>query len=661
MTFLSRSLRLFAVAGVLAGSGSALAVTCTSANSTAWNLASTWTGCAGGNGVPANTPGTNDTAIIANGNAVTIPAGIAVSASSLQVGTTSNAAATLTLSANTSSLTVSGAVTIINANNNSTVALNVNAGTVSMGSLTMDNTDHTNRQVQLNISTGTATVTGDLAFTGANANEQIIFSGTGTLNVGGDFPTAAITFTPSTGTVNYNGAGAQIIGTYAYNNLSVTKSAGTATLAGNTSVGGNLSVTCPVACANGTLDLSTFTANRTAGGGTLSVGAGATLSIGGTNSFPANYTTHTLNATSIVNYAGAAQTVTAESYGTLILSGSGTKTMPGTAFTVGTDFLMQGTATATSGNTISVGRDFTMSGTGTFTAGNALTVTRDVTLGAGATFNAGSATHNVGRNFTNNGATFTASTSTINLNGAAAQAIGGTSSTTFNNLKIANTAGGVSLGINETANGTLTLTSGIVNTTSTYTLISGGNCTTAVIRTNGWVAGNLQLHFPAGTPTCTFHIGDAATNYTPVTIAFTTAIATGNLTATLTNTDHPNSTGGADGIDSTKDVTRYWTLKGSTVAGTYTATLNYVGGDIPVGATQANFIAVRGQNCTGSGASRTCSPWSSPASTNPTGTSTQATGNSITSGALDTDFAVGEVANSNFARERQFIYTRELY
>jgi len=655
------TLRLLVVSCILTASGSALAVTCTSLVSTAWNLPATWSGCLGGNGTPANTPGTNDTVIVTNGNTVTIPAGFAANAASLQVGDTSNAAATLTLSAATSSLTVAGAVTILNANNNATVALNVNAGTVSMGSLTMDNTNKPSRAVQLNITTGTATVTGDLAFTGANAFEQIIFSGSGTLNVGGNFPTAAITFTPSTGTVNYNGAGAQSIGTYAYNNLSVTKSTGTATLAGNTSVAGNLSVTCPAVCTNGTLDLSTFTANRTAVGGTLSVGAGATLSIGGTNSFPANYTTHTLNATSIVNYAGAAQTVTAESYGTLILSGSGTKTMPGAAFTVATDFLMQGTAAATSGNTISVGRDFTMSGTASFTAGNALTVGDDITLGAGTTFSAGSYTHNVGGDLINNGATFTASTSTINLNGAAAQVIGGTSSTTFNSLTIANTGGGVSLGANETANGTLTLTSGIVNTSSSYTLTSGGNCTTAVVRTGGWVAGNLQLHFPAGTPTCTFHLGDAATNYTPVTVAFTAAIATGNLTGTVTNADHPNTTGGADGIDATHDVTRYWTLKGSTITGTYTATFTYVGGDIKAGSTQANFIAAGGLNCTGSGAGRTCSPWTSPTSTNPTATSTRATGNSITSGALDTDFAVGEVANSNFARERQFIYTREVY
>jgi hypothetical protein len=609
MTTVFRGFRLLALAsGFCLCAKSALAVTCTSAANTAWNLASTWTGCAGGNGTPANTPGTNDTAIVTNGNNVTIPAGVAVSASSLQVGTTTNAAATLTLSAATSSLAVSGAVTITNANNNATVALNVNAGTVSMGSLTMDNSNRTTRVLQLNISTGTATVAGDVTFVPANppnASMQIVFSGAGTLNIGGSLQSPAgggsITFTPSTGTVNYNGAGAQTIGTYAYNNLSVTKSGGTATLAGNTSVAGNLSVTCPATCTNGTLDLSTFTADRTAAGGTLSVGAGATLSIGGTNSFPSNYTTHTLNATSTVNYAGANQTVTAESYGTLILSGSGTKTIPAAASST------------------------------------------------------------VAGNFINNGVTFSAGTSTITLNGATAQVIGGTSSTTFNNLTIANTAGGVSLGANETANGTLTLTSGIVNTTSTYTLTSGGNCTTAVVRTSGWVAGNLQLNFPAGTPTCTFPIGDVATNYTPVTIAFTTAIATGNLTATVTNTDHPDTTAALDGIDSTKDVTRYWTLKGSTVAGTYTGTFNYVSGDIKAGAVQANFIAASGQNCTGSGAARSCSPWASPASTNPTGTSTRATGNSIASGALDTDFAVGELANTNFARERQFIYTRELY
>src|ERR1043165_5438283 len=170
MNALFRRFRLCGFARMLAASAclcatSAMAVTCTSAANAAGNVATTWSGCAGGNGVPANTPGTNDTAIVANGNTVTIPAGVAVSASSLQVGTATNAAATLTLNAATSSLTVSGAVTIQSANNNAIVALNVNAGTISMGSLTMDNSANTGRRVQLNISTGTASVLGDVTFT----------------------------------------------------------------------------------------------------------------------------------------------------------------------------------------------------------------------------------------------------------------------------------------------------------------------------------------------------------------------------------------------------------------------------------------------------------------------------------------------------------------
>jgi hypothetical protein len=614
-----RMLRFFLLVFLGVSTVSAFGANCLSNATGNWNAAATWTTCGG------TFPGAADNATVRNGHLVTLTANASAASLTLNGSGSGNSA----VDVNTRTLTIGGGLTINGA-----------AGGNFAG---------------YTVSTGTVTVGGTLAVTGTLSGTAIQFTGAANLNIAGDFQNGLAFFIPSTGTVTYNGGGAQSVGAYTYNNLTVNKAAGTATLSGNAPVGANLTVT------SGTLDLSTFTANRTAAGGTISVGAGATLSIGGTNSFPSNYSTHTLNATSTVNYAGTAQTVTAETYGTLILSGSGTKTMPAGALSTATDFLMQGTATATSGNTISVGRDFTMSGTATFTAGNALTVARDFTLGAGTTFSAASYTHNVARNFTNNGGTFSASTGTINLNGAAAQVIGGTSSTTFNNLTIANTAGGVSLGANETVNATLTLTSGIVNTTSAYTLTSGGNCTTAVVRTSGWVAGNLQLHFPAGTPTCTFPIGDAATNYTPVTIAFTSATPAGNLTATVTNADHPNTTGGSDGIDSTKDVTRYWTLKGSTVAGTYTGTFNYVSGDIKVGATQANFVAASGQNCTGTGAARSCSPWASPASTNPTGTSTRATSNSIANGSLDIDFAVGEVANTNFARERQFIYTRELY
>ena len=101
---------------------------------------------------------------------------------------------------------------------------------------------------------------------------------------------------------------------------------------------GNISV---VGC---TLDLVTFTANRgaTVAGGSITVSNGATLKIGGTISFPTNYATHTLGATSTVEYGGTTQTVTLESYGNLTLSSSSSggvvKTMPASALTIATNF-----------------------------------------------------------------------------------------------------------------------------------------------------------------------------------------------------------------------------------------------------------------------------------------------------------------------------------
>src|SRR6267378_22652 len=364
-----------------------------------WNAGVTWTSCGG------TFPGAADNATVRNGHTVTLTAAAAAASLTINGPGSGNSV----VAVGTQTLTIGGGLTI-------------NGAGGSFAAFTL--------------STGTITVSGTLAVTGTLAGTAIQFTGAGNLNIGGDFQNGLGFFAPSTGTVTYNGGGAQSVGAYTYNNLTVNKAAGTATLSGNASVGANLTVT------SGTLDLSTFTANRTAVGGTISVGAGATLSIGSTNSFPSSYSTHTLNATSTVAYAGANQTVTAESYGTLILSGSGTKTMPGAALNIATDFLMQGTAVTTAGNALTIGRDFT--------------------LGAGTNFNAGnpgSYTHSVGRNFKNNGATFSATTSTFNFNGAVAQAIGGTASTSFNNLTIANTGGGVSLGANETVNGTLTLTS----------------------------------------------------------------------------------------------------------------------------------------------------------------------------------------------------------
>lgn len=86
--------------------------------------------------------------------------------------------------------------------------------------------------------------------------------------------------------------------------------------------------------ANCSFDISTYTCNRSiTGTGTLSLASGANLRIGGTNSFPSNYNTHSINGTSTVEYYGGNQGVAAlnssQNYGNLVLSGSGTKTFGG--------------------------------------------------------------------------------------------------------------------------------------------------------------------------------------------------------------------------------------------------------------------------------------------------------------------------------------------
>ena len=67
--------------------GPALAVICTStAAGGNWNAVGTWTGCAGGNGPVANTPGSNDTAVIATtGAASVVTANVAITVGAVTV------------------------------------------------------------------------------------------------------------------------------------------------------------------------------------------------------------------------------------------------------------------------------------------------------------------------------------------------------------------------------------------------------------------------------------------------------------------------------------------------------------------------------------------------------------------------------------------------
>ncbi len=230
--------------------------------------------------------------------------------------------------------------------------------------------------------------------------------------------------------------------------------------------------------------------------------------------------------------------------------------------------------------------NLTFSGASTKTASGNLTVNENLTISAG-TLSAGTYTHNVKGNWTNNG-TFTAGTSTVIFSGSALQSIAGSSSTTFNNLTISNSAGITFSGsVGATVNGTLTLTSGNI-TTGANTLIVSNNAIGAVSHTSGQVVGNLQRAIAgSGSPTYTFDVG-TATSYTPVDVAFTTLSGAGNLTVKVVSGQNPNS---GSPVNTAKDVDLYWNLTNAGVTFTnYALTFHYNAGDIIGGANQSNFI-----------------------------------------------------------------------
>lgn len=212
---------------------------------------------------------------------------------------------------NTMSLIISGTTELFSSGN----FIDFRNFTINNGATLITN----NVQMSSNSGTGSFTVNGTLRTSRSNglygANDFTIRSNNLSLTLG------------SASTIEYNAAGSQTITTTNnYANLIVSGS-GTKTPNGNIGITGDLDIE------SGTLDLGTYTADRSTLGGVLTLGASTTLNIAGTNTLPANYDSHAFNASSTVNYNGTNQTVAPLSgsaqYGNIILSGSGTKVLGG--------------------------------------------------------------------------------------------------------------------------------------------------------------------------------------------------------------------------------------------------------------------------------------------------------------------------------------------
>lgn len=235
---------LLAACGLLAAALPAAAANRYAVANGNWNNSAVWSAVSGG-APGASVPVAGDDVFVGEAAArrITVPAGYAANAASLSIGSAAaNGASYVTLAAATSALNVDGTVTVTAPSNNTTNYLNAGAGTLNVGltapvkNLNLVGGGAGNRRAELRISTGTASISGSLQVN--NARARVIFSGAGNLNLGGDFQSGG-TFTANSGRVTFNGSGAQSIGAYTYFNLTVTKGAGSATLAGNVTINGD--------------------------------------------------------------------------------------------------------------------------------------------------------------------------------------------------------------------------------------------------------------------------------------------------------------------------------------------------------------------------------------------------------------------------------------
>lgn len=337
----------------------------------------------------------------------------------------------------------------------------------------------------------TLTILGNLTI---GAGNNLIQTGS-RINIGGNWTTNGA-FTVGNSSVNFNGTADQTVNTNIFNTIIVNKASGILSATGNLTLNNDLTLTA------GTLNLSTYTADRSNPGGILTLGAGTTLKVAGAANFPSNYLTNTLSTTSTVEYNGVvAQNVTDIDYGNLTFTGGGAaaKTLLGNLLvngdltinsgatlepdvyniTLNGNMVHNGTFNPSSSTLILTGNTKTISGTSGLTLNNftvsggiytisnpVFTMTGNVFIDVAPSFvNCGNATITIDGDFTNKGsvassgvlnfsgtrlqtisligALVSSSTGIVNFNGNVVPVLNSTSSPSFYTVNINNTGGAI--------------------------------------------------------------------------------------------------------------------------------------------------------------------------------------------------------------------------
>ncbi len=403
--------------------------------------------------------------------------------------------------------------------------------------------------------TGSITFSQDVAISGSLTNSITVtvgrhLSGAGSLtqvngsalNIGGDATITTLTASVNANTVTYNGSGAQILKGTTYYNLTINKSAGTATPGAAFTCNNNLTLTAGTLASGAFTDAVSGSTSITAGvlntdnvAGVFnlqSLTMSSTASIAGTSTGNVNVAT-TLSipsGTPTIGRSNLAVTGATTISGGATLdfnSVTGTKTFNGDVTITGTwtntssvDITMAGNFTNngsfTSGNTTtytfsgagkSIGgstatmtftQDMTVSGTYTSTIGS-LVVSRNLTVnGALTNSNTTTVTNNLAGAgtftqlngsllFLANDATVTTlaasvNSNTVTYNGAGAQILRGA---TYYHLTINKASGTATANAAFTCNGNLTLTAGtLASGAFTHTVSGSTSITTGTLNTD---------------------------------------------------------------------------------------------------------------------------------------------------------------------------------
>ncbi|ALM47776.1 hypothetical protein AMR72_01990 [Flavobacterium psychrophilum] len=522
-----------------------------------WNTASNWS--------PASVPATTSTVNIGT-SAFTNQPIITTAAVAKNINFGSVQAVNLTMGA-------SGSLTTGSIKGNWSAdaihTINVNAQTITVnGDLTLSE-GTAGRAINLNITSGTLAVTGALTQSG---NANIVFSGAGNLSIGGNFNYSSGTFTPSSGTVTYNGVSNQIVGAVTYGNLIINKPTvgAVATASGALTINGNLTITAG--------ELDSDAANTIIGSVTIASGAtyqnNSTVTVGGNWLNSGSFVSNNSGTSVIFNGAGA-QSISASTFnnlqfnktvgtvatltGNVVIKGNliGTSgTLDIQSFDFNRD-VQGGTATINDAATLIIGANnaptrfanyalstnssIVFNGTatqnlalpgvsygniifrnsGTKILGTPITVKNNLTIENTATLNGGANTITLNGNWLNNG-TYVPATSTVLFSGLGKTITG---ITTFNKATI---SGNYAILSNITFNGLLEITaSGILTGESTITTTLNADLTNR---------GKLET---LGTTTFTGNVLQTLSLINAVSTIATTVNFNGSVSPVLNSTTPP--------------------------------------------------------------------------------------------------------------------------